>query len=397
MLYLKKKFFWYLIVTLFMIEFAIKVSPGYLETTLRSDFNLNFTQVAFYSSLYYISYALFQLPAGILIQKFGVKKNFLALLFVFVIGVTITSTTQSFFLLCFSRVLMGIGSAVTFTTLLTLAVEWFDEVHFPFYVGITNLFGMLGPIFLSLILNLYGLSQHWQSVFAVAGAVSGSIMLSLFFIPASNSLQKNANTPTIDLIMQILSKRVFWFYLLVAIIMVLPIALIPEMWGSFYLESYHHIEQDKIPFLIAMVYCGIAVGGPTSGLLSSKFSLKYLLKAGLIFEALSLVLLTMKLNSFLFLPLFFIGFFASTMLLCFSLIRKNFKNATPLSIALFNMVLTIGTTLSQPLTGFLFDIISSSHIGYKFSYLLQFIACINILIVIFFNTLHSRLENTNNS
>lgn len=386
----KEKFFWYLIVTMFMIEFATKVSPGYIGATLQAQLNLNFTQVAFYSSLFYISYALFQLPAGILIQNYGVKRNFLTLLIVFTLGLILTSVSNSFTSLCVARVMMGIGSAITFTTLLTLALRWFDEEHFPYYVGITNLFGMLGPISISLLFHFKYFTGNWQSLFACAGVIAATFLALLSFIPTTNTSSQTAHIPTKKMLLKILSIKQFWFYLMVAIIMVLPIALIPEMWGSFYLESYHRIPQDKVPFLISMVYCGIAVGGPTIGLLSSRFSINSLLKAGLFFEALSIVSITLNLEKFLFIPLFFIGFFASTMLLCFTLLKENFKDYTSIAIALFNMLLTIGTTLSQPFTGLIFDLSQTNKLGHEFSMLLISIACLNAILILAYN--HIRPE-----
>ena len=382
---IKKKFFWHLVVIVFMIEFAIKVSPGYIGSTLQAQLQLNFTEVAFYSSLFYISYALFQLPAGILIQKYGVKKNFLSLLLIFTIGLLLTATSKSFIYLCIARTMMGIGSAITFNTLLTLALNWFEEKHFPYYVGVTNLFGTLGAISLSQLFHLSYFSKNWQSLFYLASLIIIIFLMLLIFIPPTNTEPQSDKIATRTIILEILRVKKFWFYLIIAIIMVLPIALIPEMWGSFYLESYHLIPKDKIPFLISMVYCGIAVGGPTIGLLSNRFSINTLLQAGLLFEALSTLSITLNLGNLLFIPLFFIGFFASSMLLCFTLLKEIFRNYTSVSIALFNMILTIGTTLSQPLTGMIFDLSQTHQIGYEFNSLIIFIGLLNIVVMLTYN------------
>ena len=364
-----------------MVEFAIKVSPGYIGTHLQKDLNLNYTQVGLYSAIFYIAYACLQLPAGILVHSYGIKKNFLILLIIFISGLFLTSYAQSFLSVCLARVMMGIGSAITFTTLLTLALRWFDEKHFPFYVGITNLFGMLGPICLASSFYFLNIENHWQKIFSLLGFTLSAFTVILIFLPETKE-QAHSEKLSWQSIREILVNTFFWSYLLIAVVMVIPIAIIPEMWGSFYLEQYHLLDKQQIPFLISLVFCGIAVGGPTIGLLSRALGINTLLKIGLLGEALVLTLITLDCGKFIFIPLFFIGFFASSMLLSFTLLKDRFKPIAPVAIALFNMLLTIGSSLTQPLVGFILDLNSSLSLGQELTYCLLALSFINVLLAL---------------
>lgn len=349
-----KKFYWYVIVFIFMVEFTIKVSPGFIRPYLQQDFNLTYTQAGLYSSIFYITYALAQLPAGYMIQYYGIKRNFLALLFIFIIGLCGSSQSQTFFQLCFSRFLMGLGSAVTFTTLLTLALKWFDQKSYSFYVGMTNLFGMLGPISLSISFSYLDLSRSWQSIYTYLGFLMSVLFLALCSMPVSMDREQKEQRNSAEDFKKILTSSYFWTSLVIATTMVIPIALIPELWGTFFLELYHKIPAQKVPLLNSLVFCGIAVGGPFLGYVAAYISPSKLLSYGLRLQALALILLPASSDK-VFIPLFFIGFWASTMLLFFTLIKDKFSKIPSLSIALFNMMLTVFSTLTQPLIGFFLD------------------------------------------
>ena len=374
-----KKIYWYIIVFIFMVEFTIKVSPGFLRPYLQHDFNLTYTQAGLYSSIFYITYALAQLPAGYMIQYYGIKRNFLFLLLIFILGLCGSASATTFSQLCLARFLMGLGSAVTFTTLLTLALRWFEEKNYSFYVGMTNLFGMLGPIFLSMSFSYFNVSESWQSFYTYLALIMTFLFMALCSMPLGMTPQKEEESNKLDDFKEILSNSYFWISLTIATTMVIPIALIPELWGTFFLETYHQIPSQSVPLLNSLVFCGIAVGGPLIGYFATFLPLSTLLSYGLRFQALSLVLLPVS-SEKVFLPLFFVGFWASTMLLFFTLIKDKFPSVPALSIALFNMMLTVLSTLTQPLIGIFLDknIFASAEVQLIFVFFV--LATLNIIL-----------------
>lgn len=382
----QKKCFWYLAASLFLLEFAIKVSPGYMGPWIRADFSLNYREVGLYSALFYMTYALAQVPSGLFISRYRIKNLFLLYLFLFASGVFLTAHTDSYPILCLARILMGLGSSMTFTTLLTLASHWFDEKDFSYYVGVTNLFGMLGPIFLGKACHRYVNQENWQDLFSLLGCAL-ILFFFLFLILNVQTKRKATSLMTRDIFNKIFTTQTFWASLLIAITFVSSVALIPELWGSFYLESHHQVLPQRTSSLISLVYAGIAVGGPTFGLLSKRFALKNLIRLSLFFQAALLVLFTQMGSTFLGATLFFIGFFASSMLLTFTLVKNTFHQSVPIAIATFNMLLTLCVSMTQPLSGWIFDVQADSTFSGQMTYVLFLLSLLHLSLGLFLHRL----------
>src|SRR3954470_8543987 len=94
------RFRWVVLLLIFlayMIAGADRANIGVVVPFIRKEFGLSNTDVGAMASLFYIGYAIFQIPAGLLYEKFGVRKIF----------------TLAFFATSLATLLMGlVASAV---------------------------------------------------------------------------------------------------------------------------------------------------------------------------------------------------------------------------------------------------------------------------------------------
>src|SRR5690348_9563193 len=65
-----------LIFTAYMIAGADRANIGVVVPFIRKEFALSNTDVGAMASLFYIGYAAFQVPAGLIYEKFGVRTFF---------------------------------------------------------------------------------------------------------------------------------------------------------------------------------------------------------------------------------------------------------------------------------------------------------------------------------
>ena len=72
----KKEFFYgiiiFLLAALFLIyEMAVQVSPSVMTKQLMKDFSINAGALGWMASVYFYSYTIMQIPAGILFDRYG--------------------------------------------------------------------------------------------------------------------------------------------------------------------------------------------------------------------------------------------------------------------------------------------------------------------------------------
>jgi sugar phosphate permease len=147
----------------------------------------------------------------------------------------------------------------------------------------------------------------------------------------------------------------------IALLYYMTTAGFASLWGIPFLVQKYGMEKTLAGYAVSMIFVGWIVGGPLIGLISDRFSKrKPFLFGSLILTTASIVPVIYVENLYtgaLFLLLFFVGFFSSAQLLHFSLaIELNPIEAKGTSIAMTNFIVAVGSSIIQPLLGYLLDL-----------------------------------------
>lgn len=145
-------------------------------------FDISAGQLSTFTVLQLSVYALMQIPVGVLLDRFGSKRLMLVGLGLMTVGQFGFALAGSFEAGVVSRVLLGIGDAMIFTSLLRLIALWFRVKHAPMVTQLTSMVGQLGAVAaatpLSAALRRFG----WEWSYGAAaglGVVLGVAMLLL--------------------------------------------------------------------------------------------------------------------------------------------------------------------------------------------------------------------------
>jgi len=163
------------IVLLYVINYLDRVNVGFAALTMNADLGFSPTVYGFGSSLFFIGYMLFQVPAAVILERFGARRTVFAILLVWgaiSAGNALVQGQTSFY---FARFFLGVAEAGFFPGMIFYLTLWFPQdyrarVIASFYSGIPLAFIIGGPLS-SLILELdgsYGL-RGWQWLFIIEG------------------------------------------------------------------------------------------------------------------------------------------------------------------------------------------------------------------------------------
>jgi MFS family permease len=129
-----------------------------------------------------IVYAGAQVPAGLLLDRFGSKKLIVTGAAVMAAGQLALAFTESLPTAIAARAVVGLGDAVTFISVLRLVPHWFTPRQVPLVTQLTGICGQLGQVlsavpFMSL-LAVTGWTTAYASV-AALGVLSIALTLAL--------------------------------------------------------------------------------------------------------------------------------------------------------------------------------------------------------------------------
>ena len=167
----------------FFFAFLHRVAPGVIVKDIMQAFGASGEIVGLLSAMYFYSYAAFMIPAGLLIDGFGVRRVVAAGSAVMGLGSLAMGMAASQNVLMTGRFFVGAGATVTFIGCLKIAADWFPPSHFATLSAVTATVGILGAIGGTAPLAALVALTGWRGAFSIiaaltlAGAVACSVVV----------------------------------------------------------------------------------------------------------------------------------------------------------------------------------------------------------------------------
>jgi len=119
-----------------------------------------------------IVYAAMQIPVGILLDRFGARVLISFGALAMTVGQFVVASANSISVAYAGRVLVGLGDAFTFISLVRLIVAWNDAKTVPRQQQFLTSLGQLGQIASAVPFAILLASSGWQDAFSVAAFVA---------------------------------------------------------------------------------------------------------------------------------------------------------------------------------------------------------------------------------
>jgi sugar phosphate permease len=171
---------WYLIALLVIggiINYLDRNNLSIANTTIAKEFGLNTLQMGLLLSAFSWPYAIANLPAGYLVDKFGPKRMFAWAAGLWSIVSMLSSLANSFGFLYAARVALGISESPFFTSGLKVADKWFNKTERALPVSIVNTGSQIANAIAPPLLTFLMLTMSWRGMFVVIGALGIVIAL----------------------------------------------------------------------------------------------------------------------------------------------------------------------------------------------------------------------------
>lgn len=171
---------WYLIALLVIggiINYLDRNNLSIANTTIAKEFGLNALQMGLLLSAFSWPYAIANLPAGYLVDRFGPKKMFAWAAGLWSIVSMLSSMANSFGFLYAARVALGVSESPFFTSGLKVADKWFNKTERALPVSIVNTGSQIANAIAPPLLTFLMLTMSWRGMFLVIGALGIVIAL----------------------------------------------------------------------------------------------------------------------------------------------------------------------------------------------------------------------------
>lgn len=143
-----------------------------LAPTLAQEFGLTAGMLGLLSSVYFLAVGLFQVPLGLLLDRYGPRRVNAALLVVAAAGGLWFAQADSALTAIAARALIGVGVSACLMASLTAFVLWYPPERLSTMNGIAFSAGAVGAISVTLPLDLLLRLWDWRNAFLVLVGVN---------------------------------------------------------------------------------------------------------------------------------------------------------------------------------------------------------------------------------
>lgn len=358
---------WSIAAVFYGLDYFQHTAPSVLIKPIATDMRVGIEDIAYIMSIYFPIYAISQVPAGILLDKFGSKIMLSISCLIMSLGILLFVYNPSLYTMFVGRVLIAIGSAVAFIGTLKVASDVLPEKFFPIAVGLTNTIGVLGGIFGQVLLVYLVEIYSWQSALAAIAyfGILWSIVLVVFLkyssnISPNNSISNESKYLNFSHSLRLLLNKKLWLLAIYAGLMVgIVVNSFSELYDVLFLQQAYHLSDHIAAHISVMLFIGIAVGGPSHGFIASLFGEKrvwmFICNIVTILAFSSIIIFPRLISAdFLYVMFFIIGFCVSSMLLAFSVVEEIFPiQIKATALAIVNMVIGLCGAVFQYLISYI--------------------------------------------
>ncbi|KAB1904358.1 MFS transporter [Micromonospora tulbaghiae] len=152
-------------------------SLGVTGVDAAERFHINAAALATFSVAQLAVYAVMQIPVGVLLDRYGSRRLLLAGGALMVAGQVMFAVAGDVPLAVAARVLVGLGDAMTFISVLRIVAFWFPGRRNPLLVQLTGTVGQLGAVLGAVPLVLLLHRAGWTPAFLTAAALGATVVL----------------------------------------------------------------------------------------------------------------------------------------------------------------------------------------------------------------------------
>ena len=263
MISINSKFFLIMIVLClgYTISQFLRTSVGVLAPNLMIDFAITPDQMGLLGGIFFLSFALFQIPAGILLDRFGPRKVMTVIITFALLGSIIFALSNSFIGLLVGRLLMGLGCSICLMGSLVIISRWAAKDDFSKLAGIILAIGGLGGLLATTPLSYVADTIGWR--FGFWCALIGTLIVMLLYYciirdyPNNNIKNDNvendkSHTSPFN-IWIILKERNFKYMIPMSLMSYSALFVVLGLWGAPYLKDFHNLDLlDRGQILMLM-------------------------------------------------------------------------------------------------------------------------------------------------
>ena len=347
----------------YYLSYLYRVVGAIIADRLQADIGLSAADLGFLTAAYFISFAAFQLPLGLLLDRFGARRVHGTLMLFAAAGAGLFALGDSLLTLWLARALIGLGVSGGLMAALKAITQWFPERRWPIINGLFLAMGGLGAMSATAPVEALLQITDWRGVFV--GLAVASLLVALAVLTVVPEPRTNQPPPRLrDQVRglgAIFADRFFWRLAPMAFLCMATSLSIQGLWAGPWLRDVAGLSREAVANTLFAMTAAMTVGFVFWGAVADRLdrmgvSLTKTLGGGVALYLLVLIGLSLQLDTGVALWLGF-GLMGNVSALSYTILSRHVPRiyAGRTNTAL-NLLVFIGAFTIQAAMGWIIDL-----------------------------------------
>lgn len=226
-----------------------RVSNAVIAPELMAELAIGTETMGVVNGTYFLAFAAMQIPAGMLLDRYGARRMVPGLFLLAVAGSVLYAAAQSGPELIAGRALIGIGCALGLMGPMVVIARWFEPERYARLISLLFTIGGLGSLMASTPLAAVSEAIGWRGAFYLMAALTGAIAVLIYLIvrdaPTGSSHEGPRRETMGEMwrgLREVLSLREMWWICAVQFVSYGTMLTIVGLWAGPYLNDVHGLR-----------------------------------------------------------------------------------------------------------------------------------------------------------
>ena len=249
------------------------VNIGYAPY-LTGELGLSAADLGMLTSLYFLGFALAQIPAGILLDTWGPRRVNAGLMVLAAIGTVVFGLSQGLPGLMLGRLLLGLGVAVCLGASFQALAQTFPLARLPLLNGLVMAVGGMGGVAVGAPLTALLQVVDWRTVSCALAVLTLGVSALIFFgakpapgSPAARAARRPAMAEQMRGTWELLCNPVYWRIVSLSVASSGAFYAVQSLWVKPYLLDVSQVGPARAAGLVSVLGFAMVAGNVCLGAL----------------------------------------------------------------------------------------------------------------------------------
>jgi MFS family permease len=254
----------------YYLSYVFRTINAVIASNLASELRLGPAELGFMTSVYFLTFAAVQLPAGIALDRYGPRRVQSLLLLVAAVGAVLFASADSVAGLMLGRALIGVGVAISLMAGLKAIVLWVPAERVALANGWMVMLGALGAVTATAPAEILVQQLGWRGLFLVLAwlcVVAGLIIYVV--VPEAKARRQPTAVASLGL-RAIYTDPRFWRIAPLSATTVATSWSIQGLWAAPWLAQVEELEHGSVVAHLFAMAVALSVGALLLGLVADR-------------------------------------------------------------------------------------------------------------------------------